>query len=161
MRGVVPTVLCLGFWAACSAPPQPASAVPDYPTRFRENQTYRTVVPLVACIDHEPFSQLSVELQGPVDGPLPESEMPDSGGLANAYRSYEVFPAGTLIRILKVHPFYTYLDEGSTTEIAAVMASGPYRGKAVKLARICKRIVTPTLQQGFLVRDPVYLAPMD
>jgi hypothetical protein len=115
------------------------------------------VVPLVAGIDHEPFGHLSVELQGPPSGPLPESESLDSGGLASAFRTYEIVPAGTLVRVIQVHPFYAYLDEGATTEIKAQMESGPYKGKPVKLARICRRIVTPNLQQGFLVRDPAFL----
>ncbi|HZZ57556.1 MAG TPA: hypothetical protein VFE31_06975 [Opitutaceae bacterium] len=161
-RLILPLLL-VSLWAGCAGPPPAgnASAMPDYPTRFLPNETYRTAVPLVACVYHEPFGRIWLELQGPVSGPLPASEEPDSGGLDDTYRSFEIVPAGTLLRVLKIHPFYSYLDEGSTTELTAVMASGPYAGKPVKFARICTRVVTPRLPLGFLVRDPAYLRPAD
>lgn len=160
---LLPPLLMAGLLGGCGTAPAPreAAAMPDYPTRFLVNHNYQTVAPVVGCIYHEPFSQVWVDLQGPVIGPLPASEEPDSGGLANSYRTYEVIPAGTTIHILKVHPFYAYVDEGSTTEIAAVLASGPYRGKPVKFARLCQRVVTPSLPQGFLVRDPAFLKEAD
>jgi hypothetical protein len=99
-----------------------------------------------------------MEITGVADSDsLPPPEKP---ALMSPYKTYEMLPVGTQIRVVKVHRFFAYMDVGSMELIDAKMASGPHQGTDVKIDAICKTVDSPTLDKGLLVRDRDILSEM-
>ena len=129
---------------------------PRYPSDFRENTVYYTKVPLILAVYHRGWPAFT-EITGVAgsDSSVPPPEKPD---LISPYRTYEILPVGTQIRVTRIHRFYAYLDVGSMELIDAKMASGSHQGTDVKIDAICRSIDSPTLDKGLLVRKPDILS---
>lgn len=143
------------FMAGCAS--EQNSGNRESPTGFKINAVYRTNVPVVACIYHNPPANpvSGIRLLGPSDSsPLPESQKVSN---VWTYTTYEVFPAGTEVRVLAIRRIFADLDAGTVTEIGAQMVSGPYKGKAVDIVPICKKSSSKTSDGGLLVRDSAIL----
>jgi hypothetical protein len=123
---------------------------PQYPSDFRENTVYYTRVPLILAVYHGGWPAFT-EITGVADSnSLPPSEKPR---FMSTYKTYEMLPVGTPIRVVGIHRFYAYLDVGSTAYVDAKLASGPHQGVDVEINAICKTVDSPTIDRGLLVRN--------
>jgi hypothetical protein len=123
---------------------------PRYPSDFRENTVYYTRVPLILAVYHGGWPAFT-EITGVADSA--SAPPPEKPRLMSTYRTYEVLPVGTPIRVIRIHRFYAYLDVGSSANIDAKLASGPHQGVDVMIDSICKHVDSPTIDRGLLVRN--------
>jgi hypothetical protein len=123
---------------------------PQYPSDFRENTIYYTRVPLVLGVVHRSFPA-STEIEGVADSDTPPP--PDKPQSLSPYKTYELLPVGTPIRIVRIHRFYAYMDVGSSMIIDAKLLSGPHQGVDVNIDSICNKVDSPTIDKGLLIRN--------
>jgi hypothetical protein len=120
-----------------------------YPSDFRENTVYYTKVPLLLAVDHGAWPAFT-EITGVADSAsLPPPEKPR---LMGTYKTFEILPVGTPIRVVRIHRFYA-MDVGSIAYIDAKLVSGAHKGVDVKIDAICQVVDSPTIDRGLLVRD--------
>ena len=121
---------------------------PQYPSDFKEDTVYYTRAPLILAVYHRGWPAFT-EITGVAD---PNSSLPppDKPHDISTYKTYELLPVGTQIRVTRIHRFYAYLDVGSIEFVDSKLASGPHQGTDVKIDAICKIIDSPKVDTGGL-----------
>lgn len=122
----------------------------QYPSDFKENTIYYTEVPLVLAVYHGGFPAFTEIVGIPESDSLPPPEKPR---FLSTYKTYELLPAGSQIHVGRIHRFNATVDVGSMELIDAKLASGPHAGTDVQIDAICRRVESPTLGKGLLVRN--------
>lgn len=121
---------------------------PKYPSDFKEDTVYYTRVPLVLAVYHRVWPAFT-EITGVAnsESSLPPNDKPHD--ISN-YKTYELLPVGTQIRVVKIHRFYAYLDVGNMDFVDAKLVSGPHQGTDVKIDAICNIVDSPNIDTGGL-----------